>query len=288
MTTTSPNQAATGEMVVATWNNRIRLRFAVRGSGPALVYLHPAGGLFWDEFLARLTQHYTVYAPIFPGTSPDDTFAIHELDDIFDVVLAYEQALRSLGLENVPVVGQSFGGMLAAELSACFPKLFSKVALLDPAGLWSEEHPWSLDFISAPPEQLPGLLFKDPTAEGPRSMFPPPSGPEEALDQAVAAIWGFGCMAKFLWPVPDRGLSKRLHRVTAPTLIMWGEDDRLIPVAYAEEFGRLIPHSRVETVPDCGHIPQVEHTDHTYATVTDFLAPATPASLSPRAQSERV
>ncbi|MDT7662283.1 MAG: hypothetical protein QOD04_1839 [Pseudonocardiales bacterium] len=288
MTTTSPNQAATGEMVVATWNNRIRLRFAVRGSGPALVYLHPAGGLFWDEFLARLTQHYTVYAPIFPGTSPDDTFAIHELDDIFDVVLAYEQALRSLGLENVPVVGQSFGGMLAAELSACFPKLFSKVALLDPAGLWSEEHPWSLDFISAPPEQLPGLLFKDPAAEGPRSMFPPPSGPEEALDQAVAAIWTFGCMAKFLWPVPDRGLRKRLHRVTAPTLIMWGEDDQLIPVAYAEQFGRLIPHSRVEVVPDCGHIPQVERTDHTYATVMDFLATATPASLSPRAQSERV
>jgi pimeloyl-ACP methyl ester carboxylesterase len=288
MTTTSPNQAPTAEKVVATWNDRIRLRFAIRGSGPALVYLHPAGGLFWDEFLARLTQHYTVYAPIFPGTSPDDTFAIHELDDIFDVVLAYEQALRSLGLENVPVVGQSFGGMLAAELSACFPKLFSKVALLDPAGLWNEAHPWSLDFISAPPEQLPGLLFKDPAAAGPRSMFPPPSGPEEALEQAVAGIWTFGCMAKFLWPVPDRGLRKRLHRVTAPTLIMWGEDDRLIPVAYAEEFGRLIPHSRVEVVPDCGHIPQVERTDHTYATVMHFLATATPASLSPRAQSERV
>jgi len=271
MTTTSPNQAPTAEKVAATWNNRIRLRFEIRGSGPALVYLHPAGGLFWDEFLARLTQHYTVYAPVFPGTSPDDTFAIHELDDIFDVVLAYEQALRSLGLEDVPVVGQSFGGMLAAELSACFPRLFSKVVLLDPAGLWNEEHPWSLDFISAPPEQLPGLLFKDPTADGPRSMFPPPSGPEEALDQAVAGIWTFGCMAKFLWPVPDRGLRKRLHRVTAPTLIMWGEDDRLIPVAYAEEFGRLIPHSRVELVPECGHIPQVEHTDRTYRAVTEFL-----------------
>jgi pimeloyl-ACP methyl ester carboxylesterase len=155
MTTTSPNQAPTGEKVVTTWNNRVRLRFEIRGSGPALVYLHPAGGLVWDEFLSRLTQHYTVYAPVFPGISPDDTFAIHALDDIFDLVLAYEEALRSLGLENVPVVGQSFGGMLAAELSACFPKLFNKVVLLDPAGLWNEEHPWSLDFISAPPEQLP-------------------------------------------------------------------------------------------------------------------------------------
>jgi pimeloyl-ACP methyl ester carboxylesterase len=69
---------------------------------------------------------------------------------------------------------------------------------------------------------------------------------------------------------------------------MWGEDDRLIPAAYAQEFGRLIPHSRVELVPDCGHIPQVEHTDRTYTTVTDFLADSYPTSLSPRAQSERV
>jgi pimeloyl-ACP methyl ester carboxylesterase len=271
-TTTSAPEAPTGDKVVAIWNDRLRLRFEVRGSGPALVYLHPAGGLFWDEFLTRLTEHYTVYAPVFPGISPDDTFAIHELDDTFDLVLAYEEALRSLGLENVPVVGQSFGGMVAAELAACFPKLFSSVVLLDPAGLWNEEHPWTLDFISAPLEQLPGLLFNDPAAEGPRSMFPEPSGPEEALNLAVAAIWGSGCMAKFLWPVPDRGLSKRLHRVTAPTLIIWGEDDQLIPVAYAGEFGRLIPDSHVEIVPNCGHVPQVEQTDHTYATVTDFLS----------------
>ena len=271
MTTTSPNQAEIREQVVATWNDRIQLRFEIRGSGPALVYLHPAGGLFWDEFLTRLTQHYTVYAPLLPGTSPDDTFAIHQVDDIFDLVLAYEQALRALGLEGAPVVGQSFGGMLAAELSSCFPRLFSKVVLLAPAGLWNEAHPTTLEFMSTPLEQQPSLLFYDPTAAGPRAMFSPPSSPEQALDQAVAVTWTLGCVAKFLWPVPDRGLRKRLHRVTAPTLIMWGEDDRLIPVAYAEEFGRLVPHSRVEIVPDCGHIPQVEHTDHTYTTVTDFL-----------------
>jgi pimeloyl-ACP methyl ester carboxylesterase len=53
-----------------------------------------------------------------------------------------------------------------------------------------------------------------------------------------------------LWPVPDRGLSKRLHRVTAPTLVIWGEDDALIPVHYAREFGRLISSSRVEVIPD--------------------------------------
>ena len=267
MTTTNPI-----ERTVSTWDDRIALQFRVIGSGPPLVYLHPAGGLVWDQFLERLSRHYTIYAPYFPGTAPGDTFAIHQVDDIFDVVLAYEGALRALGLVGAPVIGQSFGGMLAAELASVFPSLFSRVVLLDPAGLWTKELPWNLDFMSVPPDQLPGLLFEDPTGEGARAMFPIPTSPEEALAGAVAGIWTLGCVAKFLWPVPDRGLSKRLHRITAPTLIMWGDKDRLIPVAYAHEYGRRIANSTVEIVPDCGHIPQVEKTDSTLASVTRFLA----------------
>lgn len=266
MTTTNPI-----ERTVSTWDDRIALRFDVIGSGPPLVYLHPAGGLVWDPFLEQLSADHTIYAPYFPGTAPGDTFAVHQVDDIFDVVLAYESALRALDLVGAPVIGQSFGGMLAAELASVFPSLFSRIVLLDPAGLWSKEHPWNLDFMFASPDQLPGLLFEDPDGEGARSMFPVPSSPEEAITGAVAAIWTLGCVAKFLWPIPDRGLSKRLHRITAPTLIMWGAKDRLIPVAYAHEYGRRIANSTVEIVPDCGHIPQVEKTETTLASVTSFL-----------------
>jgi serine/threonine protein kinase len=88
---------------------------------------------------------------------------------------------------------------------------------------------------------------------------------------ARSDIWAMGCVAKFLWPVPDRGLSKRLHRLSAPTLVIWGEDDALIPVHYAQEFGRLIPDSRVEVIPDCGHVPQVEQAEATAALVKEFL-----------------
>ena len=257
------------EMVDA-WGGRFDLRFQVAGSGPALVYLHPAGGMFWDDFLRGLSDRFTVYAPMFPGTDPVDTTSIHQVDDIFDVVLAYEGALRSLGLQGAPAIGPSFGGMLAAELAASFPELFSRVVLLGPAGLWSESAPWNLDFMCAPPERMPGLLFKRPEAPGPQRMFAPPS-PERALDVAVNTIWALGCVAKFLWPVPERGLSKRLHRVSAPTLVIWGEDDALIPVHYAHEYGRLIPHSRVAVLPDCGHVPQVEQADATAALIKEFL-----------------
>ncbi len=85
-------------------------------------------------------------------------------------------------------------------------------------------------------------------------------------------MWNIGCCAKFVWPIPDRGLEKRLHRVSAPTLVVWGENDRLIPVAYAHEFGRRIAGSRVVIVPQCGHIPQVEQCDITTAAVREFLA----------------
>jgi pimeloyl-ACP methyl ester carboxylesterase len=261
---------ATRAQTVKAWGGRFDLRFQVAGSGPALVYLHPAGGLFWDDLLRDLSDRFTVYAPMFPGTDPADTMSIHQVDDIFDVVLAYEGALRSLGLQGAPAIGPSFGGMLAAELAASFPDLFSRVVLLDAAGLWSESAAWGLDFMSAPRESIPGLLFKHPEAPGPQKMFAPPS-PEQALDVAVNTIWSLGCVSKFLWPVPDRGLSKRLHRVVAPTLVIWGEDDALIPVHYAHRYGRLIPHSRVEIIPDCGHVPQVEKPDATAALVKEFL-----------------
>ena len=255
---------------VQAWGGRFDLRFQVAGSGPALVYLHPAGGMFWDDFLQGLADRFTVYAPVFPGTDPVDTMSIHQVDDIFDVVLAYEGALRSLGLQGAPAIGASFGGMLAAELAASFPDLFGRLMLLDPAGLWSESAPWDLSFMSAPPESIPGLLFNNPDAAGPQRMFAPPS-PERALDVAVNTIWAMGCVAKFLWPLPDRGLSKRLHRVSTPTLVIWGEDDALIPVHYAQEFGRLIRDSRVEVIPDCGHVPQVEQAEATAALVKEFL-----------------
>lgn len=264
--------AAAEVRTVTVWNGRIDLRVQVKGQGSPVLYLHPAGGMAWDGFLDELATDHTVYAPEFPGTSPGDSDAVHELDDVFDVVLAYEEAVRALGLTGAVVIGQSFGGMLAAELASCFPALFSKVVLLDPAGLWLPEHPFGLDFMACPPERIPAMLFHDPTCAGARAMFSPPADPAAAIDGAVALVWAIGCTAKFLWPIPDRGLHKRLHRLSAPALIVWGEQDGLIPAVYAEEFHRRIGDSRVVVVPDCGHIPQLERPEVTTAAVRAFLA----------------
>ncbi|MEZ5411950.1 MAG: alpha/beta hydrolase [Acidimicrobiales bacterium] len=280
-TTESPTRTAETR-TVSVWNGRISLRVQVKGAGSPIVYLHPGSGMDWDPFLDGLAADHTIYAPELPGTSDGDPDAIHQIDDVFDLVLVYEEAVRALGLEGAVVIGQSFGGMLAAELAACFPALFSRVVLLDPAGLWFPGFHYSLDVLMAgPPEGFPGALFHNPMGPAAWAMFAPPADPEAAVDSAVQKVWNFGCCAKFMWPIPDRGLEKRLHRVSAPTLVLWGENDRLIPVAYAQEFGRRIAGSQVVVVPQCGHIPQVEQRKITTTAIRTFLADPPPPPRRP-------
>src|SRR5437588_11721930 len=108
MTTTSTAPSITEE-VVPVWNRRLNIRVKVAGAGAPLLYLHPAAGLAWDPFLSHLAESFTVYAPEFPGTSVGDPYAIHVIDHLSDVVLMYEEVVRTLGLHKPVVVAQSFG-----------------------------------------------------------------------------------------------------------------------------------------------------------------------------------
>ena len=266
--------AGTGlaERAVAVGGGRLTMRFKTAGAGPPLVYLHPAAGLHFDPFLEALSAEYTVVAPEHPGTSAGDADAIHAVDDLWDLVLVYEEAIRALGLEGpVVAIGQSFGGMMAAELAAHRPDLFDRLVLLAPIGLWREDLPIA-NWIMTPPEELPALLFRNPGCPAAQAMFTPPEDPGEALALTAGLVWALGCTGKFVWPIPEKGLARRLHRIAAPTLIVWGADDALIPSAYAAEFGSRIAGSRVEILPDCGHIPQLERGAETLELVRGFLA----------------
>ncbi len=258
------------EHVIPVWGSRLDMTVQVAGEGPPLVYLHAAAGMMWDPFLERLTGAHTVYAPLVPGTAPGKPHDISKVDDLWDLVLIYDETVRALGVEGAPVVGQSFGGMLALELAAHFPSLFSRVVVLDPIGLWLDDHP-VVNWVAVAPDELPGLLFHEPEGDAARAMFTPPDDPEAAIAAIVAMSWSTGCTSKFVWPVPDKGLAKRLHRIRAPTLIIWGKHDALISSEYAAELGTRIANSRVEIIDRCGHIPQVERPDQTMSLVSGFL-----------------
>jgi pimeloyl-ACP methyl ester carboxylesterase len=260
------------DLALTVWGGRITMHIKAMGRGEPLVYLHPAGGLTLDPFLMELSTRYTVYAPEIPGTSAGDSNAIYKVDSLSDLVLIYEETIRKLSLPASPAaVGPSFGGMLAAELASYFPTLFRKVVLCDPIGLWRPDLPIA-DWMTIPPSGLPALLFSNPDSPGAKRMFTPPSDPELAVTLQSARVWALGCTGKFVWPLPEKGLRSRLHRMATPTLIIWGEDDALIPVAYAQEFAQAISGSRVEIVRQCGHVPQVERQETTLALVLGFLA----------------
>ena len=98
-----------------------------------------------------------------------------------------------------------------------------------------------------------------------------PSDPKQVAVIVADLIWALGATGKFVWPIPDKELKKRLHRVTAPTMIVWGEDDALISSVYAKEFADRIANSRIEIIKDCGHVPQVERLDILRPLVAKFL-----------------
>lgn len=259
------------DVSVDVMNGNLKMQVKKLGSGPDLVYLHPAGGLVIDPWVQSLAEQYTVYAPYFPGTAPGDPYSIHKIDDLWDVVLSYEELFRELGLNQPICIAQSFGGMLASEIASTFPGIFSKLVLLDPVGLWNDEYPVA-NWISTPADKLPELLFHDPSCPGAVAMFTFPDDIDLTVEIASGLVWSIGCTGKFAWPIPDRGLKGRLHRNTTPTLLVWGEQDALSPARYADDFAALIPNSEKVIIPNCGHIPQVERPEALTAAVTKFLA----------------
>jgi pimeloyl-ACP methyl ester carboxylesterase len=253
------------------WGGQLQMHVKHAGSGDPVIYLHAAGGPEWDGLLEELAVSHTVYAPEHPGTSAGDPNAIDKVSELWDLVLIYEETIRALGLTSPPAcIGQSVGGMLAAELAASFPTLFSKLVLLAPAGLWRED-PAPHDWLSSPPEQMPQRLFLDQSRPAVQEFLRPPDDPDEALERQIGSIWSMACTGKFMWPIPDRGLRRRLHRIAIPTLVVWGSEDDVMPSAYAQDFGEAIAGAVVEVIPDSGHVVQVEQRDAVVKLVSGFL-----------------
>jgi pimeloyl-ACP methyl ester carboxylesterase len=222
------------------------------GTGPPLVWFHSLYGPEADApAIEALAEHYSVYAPLAPGFA--DLDELDDIRDIHDLALHYDDLLEALELPQAIVAGHSFGAMLAAELAAHVPSRVSQLVLLSPLGLWNDKYPVA-DLFGVPASEVPKLLYADPTQA-------PGSGPTPDVETVIALARGMTTVARFLWPIPDRGLSRRLRRVRASTLVVHGELDRFVPVQYAADFVALLPNAKHQIIPGAGHMLLVEALD---------------------------
>jgi len=256
---------------VTVWQGRVPMSLRVEGAGPALIFFHGPWGLTWGPFLDALARDHTVYAPEHPGTTPDEPDAVQQIDNLWDLVLCYDELLDRLGLTDVAMVGHSFGAMMACEVAAARPARVRRLALIDPIGLWRDDAPVT-NWMLLSPQEMPGYVFR--SADGPeaQALFSVPADPEEAALARTRLTWAMGATGKFIWPIPDKGLKKRIHRIAAPALVVWGEGDRLVPRVYAEEFARRLPSAKIQIVKDAGHAPHVDQPEATARHVRAFLA----------------
>jgi pimeloyl-ACP methyl ester carboxylesterase len=259
---------------VTVWQGQVPLRIHVEGTGPAVVFFHGPWGLDWGPFLDALARSFTVHAPEHPGTTPEAPEAVQHVDGLWDLVLCYDELLEHAGLTSVMLVGHSFGGMVACEVAALRPARVARLVLIDPIGLWRDDAPVT-NWMLVAPKELPAHVFRNPQAQAAQALFAVPEDPEAAALARTRLTWAMGSTGKFIWPIPDKGLRKRIHRVAASTLLVWGRDDRLVPLVYAEAFARQLGRARVEVVDGTGHAPHLEQPETVARLVQAFLTDET-------------
>lgn len=245
-------------------------RVYVAGAGDPVVYFHGAGGHAWTRLHDRLSGRFALHAPMHPGW--DDMRDLDQFDTVADLVLYYTDIFDALGIERAALVGHSVGGMVAAEIAAMRPDRVSRVALIAPWGLWSDDQPVA-DIWSQSPGDLAALLWHDPDGEVARAHAPVME-PEALLQGYLAGA----AAAHFTWPIPDRGLRRRLHRVSAPVLLLWGRQDRVVPASYAADFAERLPDCRTVLLDEAGHNVHLEQADAVADAITEHISAGALAS----------
>lgn len=225
------------------------------GNGPALLYLHGAFGPEWSDALVdELGRSFSVYQPSLPGYG--DSGGLDQIGTFADLSMWIEELMDALGLTRAVVVGHDFGGAAAAEFAAAYRARVERLVLLAPLGLWLDDTPVA-DMFGLTPGALTRALFADEESAPAMAFNSRPADKAQATREILRRRQALIAAAKLLWPLPDKGLRKRLYRVQAPTLIAWGAEDRLAPPVYANAFAALIGGATVQKIAGAGHmLPQ--------------------------------
>ncbi len=251
------------------------------GSGPPLLYLHGFADVHsikehWMPFHEQLAKQARLIAPAHPGCAQSDENK--DVDAIEDLVFHYLEVLDALKLTQFDLVGSCVGGWVAAELAVRHPEKVRRLVLIGATGLLVEGALIGDVFMMAQPERgssyagLRELLFAGADAKPGLELIPDGMGDlEEELRRYQMLRLGsrIGFKPPYFY---NYSLRNRLHRITSPALIVWGETDKMVPPIHGETYAKLIPNAKLAVINGAGHSAHVEKPGESAKLVLDFLS----------------
>jgi len=240
-----------------------------KGSGPKIGFLAGFGGLpRWMPFLDELAKSRTVIVPSLPGFPGGDR-GHTVLDTHLDWLLAVRGLLDKAGLSGADLAASSVGGSLAAETAALWPDSVRRLALVAPFGLFDDKDP-PTDPWAQRGDAVPGLLCADPEIW--KAMKAAPEN-ANSVEWPIEQVRANEAAARIFWPLGNTRIEKRLHLIKAPTLLLWGEQDRIMPRAYADTFAKGIAgKTEVKVISGAGHLAELDKPAEVAQAILAFTA----------------
>ena len=226
-----------------------------KGRGPTIGFLAGFGGLpRWMPFLDELARSRTVVVPSLPGFPGGDR-GHTVLDSHLDWLLAVRTILDKADLAGADLAGSSVGGSLAAEVAALWPATVRKLVLIAPFGLFDAKTP-PADPWAQRGDAVPGLMCANPEIW--QAMKSPPHG-ANAIEWPIEQVRANEAAARIFWPLGNTRIEKRLGLIKAPTLLLWGDQDKVIPRSYANVFAAGIAGpTTTRIIAGAGHLAELD------------------------------
>jgi pimeloyl-ACP methyl ester carboxylesterase len=261
----------------------LKIRYWDEGQGTPLLLIHGMGACVetWAWNIEALATKHRVVAPDIPGSGKS---SIPTRDDFFSLQYGarlLRQFAEGLGLSSLSVAGNSMGGMLAIELALTYPEMVERLILVDSGGLGKEVH-WSVTFMTVP---LVNQIFAHPpralVRQGARALlYRHDEATEELVDKVIAYAQVPGSRTAAVrmartgvdpWGQTAAYTEAQLGKIRAPTFVIWGKEDYVIPARHAETALRAIPDCRAVVLSEAGHGPQIDRPETFTELVLEFV-----------------
>jgi pimeloyl-ACP methyl ester carboxylesterase len=228
------------------------VRLLQGGSGPAALFLHHStGNPGWLPIHELLAEKYSLTVPDLPGYGQSER--PEWAREPRDVALLTNRILDRLGLRDVTLIGAGLGGFIAAEMAAANASRLKRLVLIGAAGLQPDDGEIADQMLVDFAEYMKAGFRDDASYEHVFGHTP---------DPAVASLWDFSreMTARITWKpyMFSRRLPRVLGEIDVPTLVIWGGNDRVVPISCAHQYVRGLANARLEVVAGAGHVVELE------------------------------